>query len=70
MTTFEAGQRVRVNENYAKNIGPGVPPETLDETGAGGTVVTQRETYVEVTLDTTEELEGHYLFFPDELELV
>lgn len=67
MTTLEAGQRVRVNENYAANIN--IPPAELDETDALGTVRSCDGPYVEVKFDDSEEFgTDYYLFLPEELD--
>lgn len=70
MTIFEAGTRVRVTEQYAKNIAAG-NFEDIHEVGIAGTIVEAGDPYIQVILDPFDRDQlADYMFYADELELV
>ena len=71
MSTFAAGQRVKVTENYAINVGAEPFIGFIEDIGAEGTVVSISQFFIEVALDSGPVLSNtNHLFFEDELEPV
>lgn len=69
--SLEAGQRVRITQQYVNNVGPQWKAEAQLLVGEEGVLRELRKDVWAVDLDKGPHIDGlNYLFYPNELEVL